>query len=226
MFTAEEVKTMTTEELILARLDKMEEQLGTLSKSRRSMEELKDDLTPLVGGAFHILMRELGEVEFGFQLEDLFALLKQGLRSIRSLTYALEQLENIIDFWQTMEPLLKSSVPNLIDYFDRLEQRGVFRTYAAMLEVRAKVATHYGPEEIAAMGDGFVALLSLLQVLSHPEIIRIIKRLRDISLELNIEEVKPVGPLGMVAGLASQDGKQGMGVMLELIRGLGKAKIS
>jgi uncharacterized protein YjgD (DUF1641 family) len=225
MFTAEEVKTMTTEELILARLDKMEEQLGMLTKSRRSMEELKEDLTPLVGGAFHILMKELGEVEFGFQLEDLFALLKQSLRSIRNLTYALEQLQNIIDLWQTMEPLLKSSVPNLIDYFDRLEQRGVFRTYAAMLEVRAKVATHYGAEEIAAMGDGFVALLSLLQVLSHPEIIKIIKRLRDISLELNIEEVKPVGPLGMVAGLASQDGKQGMGVMLELLRGLGKAKM-
>ncbi len=216
---------MTTEELILARLDKMEEQLGTLTKSHRSMEELKEDLTPLVGGAFHILMQELGEVEFGFQLEDLFALLKQGLRSIRSLTYALEQLKNIIDLWQTMEPLLKSSVPNLIDYFDRLEQRGVFRTYSAMLEVRAKVATHYGSEEIAAMGDGFVALLSLLQVLSHPEIIKIMKRLRDISLELNIEEVKPVGPLGIVAGLASKDGKQGMGVMLELIRGLGKAKM-
>ena len=215
---------MTTEELLLARLDKMEEQLGTLIQSQRSMDELKQDLTPLVGGVFRILMQELGEVEFGFQLEDLFALLKQSLRSIRSLTYALEQLKNIMDFWQTLEPLLKSSVPNLIDYFDRLEQRGVFRTYAAMLEVRAKVATHYGPEEIATMGDGFVALLSLLQLLSQPEIISFIERLMDISRELNIEEVKPVGLLGIVAGLASEDGKQGMGVMLELIRGLGKAK--
>jgi hypothetical protein len=216
---------MTTEELILAKLDKMEEQLGTLARSQRSMEELKEDLAPLVGGTFRLLMQELGEVEFGFQLEDLFALLKQSLRSIRSLTYALEQLKNLIDLWQTLEPLLKSSVPNLIDYFDRLEQRGVFRTYAAMLEVRAKVATHYQPEEIAAMGDGFVALLSLLQVLSHPEIIRFIKRLRDISLDTNLQEVKPVGPLGLVAGLASQDGRQGMGVMLELIQGLGKAKV-
>jgi len=215
---------MTTEKLILARLDKMEDQLGTLIQSQRSMDELKQDLTPLVGGVFRILMQELGEVEFGFQLEDLFALLKQSLRSIRSLTYALEQLKNIMDFWQTLEPLLKSSVPNLIDYFDRLEQRGVFRTYAAMLEVRAKVATHYGPEEIATMGDGFVALLSLLQMLSQPEIISFIERLMDISRELNIEEVKPVGLLGIVAGLASEDGKQGMGVMLELIRGLGKAK--
>jgi hypothetical protein len=36
---------------------------------------------------------------------------------------------------------------------DGLERKGVFRTYKAMLEVRAKVAAQYGPETIAAMGD-------------------------------------------------------------------------
>jgi hypothetical protein len=75
---------MTAEELILARLDKMEEQLGMLVKSQQSTDELKEDLKPLVGGAFRHLMEEFGEMEFGFQLEDLYALVKQGLRSIRS----------------------------------------------------------------------------------------------------------------------------------------------
>lgn len=215
---------MTTEELVLERLDKMEEQLGELVRSQRSMQELKNDLTPLVGTAFRHLMEELGEVEFGFQLEDFYALLKQSLRSIRSLTYLLQQLQNLIDLWQTMEPLLKSSVPNLINYMDGLEQRGVFRTYTAMLEVRAKVAANYGPEEIAAMGDGFVMLLSLLKKLSQPEVMQFIERFTDIPLELELEKSKPVGPLGLVTGLQNEEVKQGLGVMLELIKGLGTVK--
>jgi len=215
---------MTTEELVLERLDKMEEQLGELVKSQRSMQELKNDLTPLVGTAFRHLMEEMGEVEFGFQLEDFFALMKQSLRSIRSLTYVLKQLQNLIDLWQTMEPLLKSSVPNLINYMDGLEQRGVFRTYTAMLEVRAKVAANYGPEEIAAMGDGFVMLLSLLKKLSQPEVMQFIERFTDIPLELELEKSKPVGPLSLLAGLRQEEVKQGLGVMLELIKGLGTVK--
>ena len=85
---------MTTEELILERLDQMEEQLGTLVKSQRRADELRQDLTPLVGSTFRHLMEELGEVEFGFQLEDLYALLKQSLRSIRSFTYAAQANAN------------------------------------------------------------------------------------------------------------------------------------
>ena len=216
---------MTTEALILERLDRMEEQLGTLVKSQRRADELKQDLTPLVGGVFRHMMEELGEVEFGFQLEDLFALMKQSLRSIRSLTYALKQMQNLIDLWQTMEPLLKSTVPNLIDYMDGLERRGVFRTYAAMLEVRAKVASQYGPEEIAAMGDGFVILLSILKQLSHPEIVRFIGRLMEIPLEIKPEECKPIGPLSAIAGLSDPEAKRGLGVMLELLKGLGRVKI-
>lgn len=50
-----------------------------------------------------------------FQFEDLFALMKGGLRSFRNITYALEQLENLIGLWDAMEPMMKSSVPNLIN---------------------------------------------------------------------------------------------------------------
>lgn len=215
---------MTAEEQILERLDRMEAQLGTLAREAQSSAELRKDLAPLINSAFRRLMQELGEVEFGFQLEDLFALLKRGLRSVRNLTYALEQLQNFIDFWNAMEPMMKSSVPNLIDYLDKLERKGVFRTYTAMLEVRAQVAAHYGPEEIAAMGEGFVLILGMLQKLSNPEMIRFFNQLLDIPLELKLEETKPLGPLGVLSALGSVEAREGLSVMLELTKALGKLK--
>lgn len=218
-------KDMSNEELLMARLAEVEEQLKILVKSQEGMAELRKDLSPLVGSTFRILMQELGDVEFGFQLEDFFALLKRTLRSVKNITYALEQMENLIDLWKVIEPMMKSSVPNLIKYLDGLEQRGVFRTYTAMLEVRAKVASQYGPEDLAAMGDGFVLILGILKKLSHPETVQFINRVLDLPRELNLEEAQPLGLLGALAELNRQETRQGIGVILQLTKALGKLKI-
>jgi uncharacterized protein YjgD (DUF1641 family) len=133
-------------------------------------------------------------------------------------------MENLFDLWNAMEPMLKSTVPNLINYMDNLEQKGVFRTYSAMLEVRAKVAQHYPPEEIAAMGDGFVVLLSLLKKLSKPEMIDFINRLMELPVGLNLQAAKPVGAMGMLSAMGNKETRQGLGVALELTKALGKLK--
>jgi uncharacterized protein YjgD (DUF1641 family) len=212
------------EQMLLKRLDRMEEQLHTLVKAQQGLAELKSDLSPLLNSAVKIVIDELGMVEAGFQLEDIFDLVKRGMRSIRSLTQALEMMENLFDLWNAMEPLLKSTVPNLINYMDNLEQKGVFRTYSAMLEVRAKVAQHYPSEEIAAMGDGFVVLLSLLKKLSQPEMIDFINKLMELPLGLDLQAAKPVGAMGMLSAMGNKETRQGLGVALELTKALGKLK--
>ena len=44
-------------------------------------------------------------------MEDFFALIKKLLPSLKYLTWSLEQLENLVDWWPDMEPLLKLGVP-------------------------------------------------------------------------------------------------------------------
>jgi uncharacterized protein YjgD (DUF1641 family) len=217
-------KNPSQEQMLLERLDRMEEQLRTLVKAQQGLAELKNDLSPLLNSAIKRVIDELGMVEAGFELEDIFDLVKRGMRSIRNLTQALETMENLFDLWNAMEPMLKSTVPNLINYMDNLEQKGVFRTYSAMLEVRAKVAQHYPPEEIAAMGDGFVVLLSLLKKLSKPEMIDFINRLMELPVGLNLQAAKPVGAMGMLSAMGNKETRQGLGVALELTKALGKLK--
>ncbi len=217
-------KNPSTEQMLLERLDRMEEQLQTLVKAQQGLAELKNDLSPLLNSAVKRVIDELGMVEAGFQMEDVFDLVKRGMRSIRNLNQALEMMENLFDLWGAMEPMLKSTVPNLINYMDNLEQKGVFRTYSAMLEVRAKVAQHYPSEEITAMGDGFVVLLSLLKKLSKPEMIDFINRLMELPVGLNLQAAKPVGAMGMLSAMGNKETRQGLGVALELTKALGKLK--
>jgi uncharacterized protein YjgD (DUF1641 family) len=223
---------MTNEELLLERLERIEEKLAGVARLEEQMaaftrpfENLSDlgrDLSLLMDPAVRRLTEEMVEVETGFQLEDFFALIKRLLPSLKYLTWSLDQLENLVDWWQDMEPLLKLAVPKLIDYLDGLEQKGIFRINAAVIEMYGKIAAQYTPEDIDAMGDGFVLMHGLVEKLSNPKLINFLEKFIEVPAEVHLEEVKPVGPFGLLWKMRSRECRQGLGVMLELTRALGK----
>jgi uncharacterized protein YjgD (DUF1641 family) len=215
---------MTNEELILQRLERIESQLAPLADSMRSFSELREDFTPLANNAVKLLISELQDVESSFQLKDLLEMWKQFLRSVSNITYSLNQLGNIIDFINTLEPLLRGSVPQLIHYLDDLEQRGVFRVLNATLGVRAKIAEAYTPEDIDVIGDGLVALLGLAKKLATPQAIAFLEGLADMPMSVDLAAAKGVGPFGLLKASSSKEVKEGLGVLMELTKGLGKLK--
>jgi uncharacterized protein YjgD (DUF1641 family) len=215
---------MTGEELIMQRLDRIESQIAPLAESMRSAGELKDDLTPLAHNAVKVMMKELQDVESSFQLKDLTELLKQMLRSVRNITYSLKQLESIIDFVTTLEPLLRGSVPQLISYLDELEQKGVFRILNATLGVRAKIAEVYSPQDIEEIGDGLVALLGLAKKVTSPETLSLLGRFAELPARVDLPSCKEVGPFGLLWAISNKEVKEGLGVVMELTKALGSLK--
>jgi len=215
---------MTNEELILERLDRIEAQLAPISETAGGIKDLREDLIPLSGQAFRLLIRELEDVESSFQLEDLLTLFKRSLRSVKHVIFSLEQLENIVDFATTIEPLLKSAVPQIINYLDDLEQKGVLRIITATLDVRAKIASAYTAEDIDQIGDGAVTLLGLVKKLSDPVAIDFLEKIAELPSKVDLAGAKPVGPFGMLGALSSKEAKQGLGVFMELTKAMGSLK--
>jgi uncharacterized protein YjgD (DUF1641 family) len=135
---------MNNEELLerLARIEeklegvaRVEKQLEVFNRPFENLSDLGRDLSILMDPAARKLTEELVEVEIGFQLEDFFALLKRLLPSLKYITWSLEQLENLIDWWADMEPVLKIAVPKMIDQLDLLEQQRVFAIFAKLFSV-------------------------------------------------------------------------------------------
>jgi uncharacterized protein YjgD (DUF1641 family) len=215
---------MTNEELILERLDRIEAQLAPIAQTAGGIKDLREDLIPLSGQAFRLLIQELEDVESSFQLEDLLTLFKRALRSVKPVIFSLEQLENIVDFILTIEPLLKSAVPQVINYLDELEQKGVLRIITATLDVRAKIASAYTAEDIDKIGDGAVALLGLAKKLSDPEATDFLEKIADLPSKVDLAGAKPVGPFGMLGALSSKEARQGLGVLMELTKAMGSLK--
>jgi uncharacterized protein YjgD (DUF1641 family) len=183
-----------TNDLILERLERLEEKIDRLSASQeqlspfvKSFESLSDlgrDLSLLTGPGARLLTEELGEVETAFQIEDALALLKRLLLSFRHITWSLEQLENAIDWWHDMEPLLKIAVPHLIDKLDDLEQKGIFRVNSAILDMYTKLASAYTPEDVEVIGDGFVRMHGIVKKFADPVVIRSIEAIVDMYAKL------------------------------------------
>jgi len=223
---------MSGEDLILERLAKIEEKLDRVAALEQRLDEfarpwdsladLGRDASLLVGPAARLLTEELAEVETGFQLEDILAMLKQLFLSFRHLTWALEQLENLIDLWRDLEPMLRLAVPHLIDKLDEMEQQGIFRINKAMIGMYAKLAATYTAEDIDAIGDGFVRMHGLIKKLAEPEMIDFLERLSNLPAEVRLDKAKPTGPVGLMFRMMNKDARRGLGVAVELTKALGR----
>ncbi|MFC1788956.1 DUF1641 domain-containing protein [Thermodesulfobacteriota bacterium] len=215
---------MTNEELILKRLENIETQITPLIKTADKLNELREDMIPLSNQAVQLLINELQDVEAGFELEDLFHLVKQLLRSTRSIIFGLKQMVGFVEFMKDMEPLLKQAVPQMINYLDDLEQRGVLRIIQAMMGVRAKVAAAYTPEDIDQIGDGMVSLLGLGKKLTDPKLLTFLEKAVEIPAAVDLSASKKVGPWGLVSASSNDEVKEGLGVLIELTKALSKLK--
>jgi uncharacterized protein YjgD (DUF1641 family) len=211
-------------EKIIQKLESIEAQIDPLVQSAKSMNELKEDIKPLLNQAFKVLVSELEDVESSVQLEDILFLIKRLLRSIRNVNYSLNQLENIIDFITTLEPLLKSAVPQIINYLDDLEQRGILRIIMSYLDIRAKIAAAYTPEDIDQIGDGIVALLGVTKKLANPKAVEFLNKFAELPASINLDKSKPVGPYGVIRASFNKDVRNGLGIIMELTKAMGKMK--
>ena len=213
---------MTNEELILEKLERLETQIQPLIKTSEKFAELKNDLIPIGNHATALLIKELTEVEAGFQLENFLSLTKEAMRNTENFIFALKQMASIIEFVKDLEPLLKSAVPQIIHYLDELEQKGVFRIIKATIDLRTKIAATYTGEDIEVMGDGLVAVLGLAKSLSNPKAIVLLEKLSQIPSKVELENAKSIGVFGLASAGFNPEISKGLGVLMELTKAMGK----
>jgi uncharacterized protein YjgD (DUF1641 family) len=172
----------------------------------------------------HALIEQLAEVEADFQLEDLLYLIKKLMRNTRNLNFTLDQLKNLIDFVMTAEPLMKITVPQAIFYLDALERQGVFRLLNTGIDVIGRIGSRYSADELQQMADGLVRLVAILQKLTAPAALDLLDRAAGLPERMNLEEAAPAGAKTLLGVMGDPDFRQGMGVLLELTRGLAHLK--
>lgn len=215
---------MNNEELIVERLEMLEAKIAPLTDSARSLGELRDELAPRVNEAVQALIVQLADVESDFQLEDLIFLMKKVMRNINNFSFALDQLKNLIDFAMTAEPLLKSTVPEMIFFLDEMEKKRVFKMMGMAVETLKKVGETYTEKDLEQISEGAVKLIGIAKKLTSPQAIDLLDKAADIPAAVDLSKARPAGPFGMLWAMGNSEVKQGFGVLLELTKGLSALK--
>ena len=119
---------------------------------------------------------------------------------------------------------MKSSVPQIIYFLDDMEQKGVFNMMSVLIDVTKKIGERYSTEDIRQIGDGIVELVGILKKLTSPEALSLLSNAADIPAKVDLSKATPAGPASMFFRLGNPEIKQGMGVLLELSKGLATLK--
>ena len=192
---------------IEAKLDALAEQVAAVAaeareqrQRREAWDELRIDMTPLLGQALDTASRELEDVQEFVNAEDMMRLVKRLLRNTRRIEETLERFESALEFVDDARGLTKEAVCKAMNGLDSLEQRGYFGFARAGAGVVDKVVTAFSEEDVEALGDNVVTILHTVKEITQPEMLALLQHMID-ALERQQEaiEEEPADPPGMWA---------------------------
>lgn len=215
---------MSNDAVLLERLDRIEQRLERMASSAESSHDLHETLAPILKGAFVSTVAEFNTLDHKVNLDDLFALFRRVMFSVRDITYVLDQLENIIELWRTVEPMTKPLFLSSVEAVDRMERKGTFEKLSALGEIGSRTAESFSAEQIRNMGETLVFFLTVLERMSNPETRAMLEKLVGAISDVDPASVKGVGIIGMAKAMGSKEMQDGLGVALEMVKALGKIK--
>lgn len=87
-----------------------------------------------------------------------------------------------------------------------------------------KIAGTYTTEDMEQIGDGLVKLLGVVKKLTTPEALEFLDRTSEIPSRVDLSRAQSVGPFSMLWACGNKEVKEGLGVLLELTKGLSSLK--
>jgi len=205
--------------LINEKLDYLTEQFEMQRRRQDEINELMNDAVPVVNHMIKLSIDELAEIGTDFQLEDLTFLLKRILRDTRMLVGLLDQVEAVAELAEEGQLMGKRIFHQITMELDRLEREGYFGFARAGWGVMERIVTEFSEEDVKALGDNIVTILTTVRNMTQPEVMALannaVGALQDQSLE-----AKPMSTFGLLRELSKPETRVGMARLLNLVKAL------
>lgn len=153
-------------------------------------------------------------------------------RRIHALETSLERATEILEEFdrrrevvdqlgEDLMPMATGAMKTLISKLGELEQNGTLAVLQEALAVLERIPLSLSRQDVELLGANLVHLLLTARNLTQPEMLDLADRastaLRSPS------SVRPLGAVGLLGALRDPEVKRGVGVLVEVLRALGKA---
>jgi uncharacterized protein YjgD (DUF1641 family) len=211
---------VTTDDLALLhhKIDFLTEQMEAQRRQQMELDELKQDLIPIINHMISLSIDELAEIGMDFQLEDLVFLVKRMLRNTRSFLRLLDLLEAGMDLSDEADQLGKQVFSNLVQTLDRLEREGYFAFLREGWGILEKIVDEFDEQDVRALGDNIVTILKTIRSMTQPEVLALANN--TVSAIQPSREVEELSTLQLLRSLGDPKVRKGMARLLNIVRTL------
>jgi len=204
-----------------AKIDALTEQVQFLAATARDAElrraqwdDLRTEMTPIVGEVFQVVSHELDDVKEFVQPTDLWRLAKRVARNTELIDKMFDQLEGLSDLTSEIAPLGKDMFLVAMTRLDEMERKGYFAFASASADVLDRVVSSFTEEDVNQLGENIVLILNTVKEMTQPEVMQLLQRTAHGVREADVEEI---GLLKLAWGMRNPAVRRGMSRMLKVL---------
>lgn len=216
--------TTTTDEqmsVLEAKIDVLTEQVQFLAASARDAElrraqwdDLRTEMTPIIGEAFQVVSHELDDVRDFVQPTDLWRIAKRVARNTELIERMFDQLEGLSDLTSEVAPLGKDMFVIAMTKLDEMERKGYFSLATAGMDVLDRVVSSFTEEDVNQLGDNIVLILNTVKEMTQPEVMQLLQRTAHGIRDAEVEEI---GLMKLAWRMRNPAVRRGMSRMLKVL---------
>ncbi|MBU1228136.1 MAG: hypothetical protein KJ698_13110 [Actinobacteria bacterium] len=223
------VTTMPVEQTTAfeAKIDALTEQVHYLAAVARDAElrraqwdDLRSEMTPVIGEAFQLVSHELDDVRDFLQPTDLWRLAKRIARNTELIEKMFDQLEGLSELTSDVAPLGRDMFLIVMTKLDELERKGYFSLAGAGMGVLDRVVSSFSEEDVNQLGDNIVLILNTVKEMTQPEVMQLLQRTAAGVREAEVEEI---GLLKLMWRMRNPAVRRGMSRMLKVLESFADA---
>lgn len=137
------------------------------------------------------------------------------------LAYLVERQKKTEELFAELTPMAREMMGVATTKLATLEDEGYFAFGREVVTLGQRIVTGFSPEDVRKLADAIVSILQTVRAVTQPKVLAIASDASEALERAN--EAEPIGLFGAMRATSDDDVKKGMGVMMEMMRHVGKA---
>lgn len=216
----DEKKTQNQINDINRKLDLILEEIELQKKSRKEMEDLKDDLMRVGKDVYQTTVEELEEVHDYIKTGDILHLGKKLLRNVNNITKTFEMMESTKDFVEDFAPISRELIIDFMKKMDEFDRKGYFDFMREMNKALDNVVESFSVEDVKALGDNMVTILNTIKSLTQPDMLNAVNNAVAVYKNMDIEIKEDVSFMSLIKEMNKPETRKGLAFGIRFLKNL------
>ena len=180
-------------------------------------------MAPVARDAMQVASRELEELSADVTIDDVTEFARTMARSLPKLQTMLVQLDSMAELTHEVNSIAGAGVAKLSDSLADAERKGYFTFARHGAQMVDEVVTSFTEDDVVALRDNLVLILSTVKELTQPEVMTLLNR-TGVSLQTISDDVgqQPPSTFALLRQMRDPQVRRGLNRTLALLRTVGE----